>query len=435
MRRIIASAGFMLAVTAARADAVAPSVRCEAGKNQALGKYVACLQKAEQRYVAGGATDVATRADAILKCEERYSGSWTKLETKATPGVCPREGDASQMRDFMTICAEDVQDAIGGGVLPTDLETCGQSLSDCEADNATCPGELASCQNALPVCEGDLADCHEVLDPIYDDWWTCWQPLNTFEFEVCRQKLAICESHVGLCEQDVASCASDCSATQLSQSGQTTSYGTSDDGDLELGAPAAFTDNGDGTITDANTALMWEKKISTSVQKRTCATETVACADPHDIANTYGWTATGSAFDGSVVSVFLAQLNDRCDADVSMPCDSDSDCAGVGGACGFAGHRDWRLPNIKELLTRADYGAASGIHAAFAGASCGPACTDIADPACSCNDNSWSSTTGNSIGTAWCASGGKPASCDKLVYLQMQIHVRFQTARAVRGGF
>src|SRR5215510_10778276 len=36
--------------------------------------------------------------------------------------------------------------------------------------------------------------------------------------------------------------------------------GTGQDGDTRAGAPLAYTDNGDGTITDDDTGLMWEKQ-------------------------------------------------------------------------------------------------------------------------------------------------------------------------------
>ncbi len=42
--------------------------------------------------------------------------------------------------------------------------------------------------------------------------------------------------------------------------GTTTVYVIGDDGDTQSGSPLAFVDNGDGTITDLNTRLMWEKK-------------------------------------------------------------------------------------------------------------------------------------------------------------------------------
>jgi hypothetical protein len=51
---------------------------------------------------------------------------------------------------------------------------------------------------------------------------------------------------------------------QLPQTGQKTSYAIGDDGDLKMGAAWAnprFTDNGNGTITDNNTGLVWLKSI------------------------------------------------------------------------------------------------------------------------------------------------------------------------------
>jgi hypothetical protein len=55
----------------------------------------------------------------------------------------------------------------------------------------------------------------------------------------------------------------------LPKTGQTASYATGDDGDLEVGVawPAPrFTDNGNGTITDNLTGLMWEKTLSSTTR-------------------------------------------------------------------------------------------------------------------------------------------------------------------------
>ncbi len=61
-----------------------------------------------------------------------------------------------------------------------------------------------------------------------------------------------------------------CKKGWLPAAGQTTAYtaGTlteqgatvPDDGTVQAGVPLRYTDNGDGTITDNSTGLMWEKK-------------------------------------------------------------------------------------------------------------------------------------------------------------------------------
>ncbi len=82
--------------------------------------------------------------------------------------------------------------------------------------------------------------------------------------------------------------------------------GTGHDGEVQAGATLAYVDNGDGTITDVNTGLVWEKLSDDG--------------SIHDRDNTYSWT---NAF-----AVKIAALN-------------------AGG--GFAGRTDWRVPNRKEL--------------------------------------------------------------------------------------
>ena len=77
-----------------------------------------------------------------------------------------------------------------------------------------------------------------------------------------------------------------------------------------------FVDTGSGTIVDKLTALEWEQKTDDGTI--------------HDKDNTYSWSASGSAADGTAFTTFLATLN--------------------GGAC-FAGHCDWRLPTVAELQT------------------------------------------------------------------------------------
>ena len=98
--------------------------------------------------------------------------------------------------------------------------------------------------------------------------------------------------------------------TGLPGTGQTVSYAVGDDGDVRAGGALSYADNGDGTVTDNRTGLTWEKKTNANVN------------------NNYTW-------QGALE--YVNELN------------------AMNGGAGFAGHNDWRLPNIRELLSIVDY--------------------------------------------------------------------------------
>ncbi len=79
-------------------------------------------------------------------------------------------------------------------------------------------------------------------------------------------------------------------------------------------------DNGDGTVTDLNTGLMWEIKV------------------------TGGGTCLG---DLHAVDAFC-DWNDATGAWI--------DAVNAEGGTGYAGYTDWRFPNAKELQSIVDYG-------------------------------------------------------------------------------
>jgi hypothetical protein len=147
-----------------------------------------------------------------------------------------------------------------------------------------------------------------------------------------------------------------------------------------------FTDNGDGTISDALTGLMWEKKGHFDATPVVCASAG-ACPDPHDADNEYTYSADNpTGPPGTLFTVLLAQLN-------------------AGG--GFAGHTDWRVPTRAELQGLVDYADATNptVLAEF-DTGCSASCDGLAC-GCTAPGRTWTNDLVPSItGNAWVVEFG-----------------------------
>ena len=179
----------------------------------------------------------------------------------------------------------------------------------------------------------------------------------------CIQALHVCNTNLSSCMTDEATCDTKLAACLAAlpmafpATGQTSCWdvnfqpvpcaGTGHDGDIRAGAVLSYTDNGDGTITDNNTGLMWEKKSNDR--------------SIHNQDLVYFWD---DAF-----AVHIAQLN----------------------ATAFAGHTDWRLPNVKELQSIVNYERSGrAVSPAFDTGCFAASCTVLT---CSCTSGTyWTST-------------------------------------------
>ncbi|MCZ6570417.1 MAG: DUF1566 domain-containing protein [Deltaproteobacteria bacterium] len=258
---------------------------------------------------------------------------------------------------------------------------------ECEpADDGACPDRCqpdCSCAVIPSTCGNDIIDGNDDCDGLDLGGESC-QSLGF------GGGLLACSAGCGL---DLSGC-SPLALGSFSATGQTSCWdssgtvipcvGTGHDGEVQAGAALAYVDNGDGTITDLNTGLMWEKKSDDD--------------SIHDQDTSYTWD---NAF-----ALHITTLNDPI--------------------APFAGHTDWRVPNLKELQSLVDLAPSPTVDPAF-NTGCVPSCTVAS---CSCTPPSfyWSSSTfAISPTLAWAVlfSSGVGAVQAKSMTLFV---------RAVRGG-
>ncbi len=178
-RIIVVVLGVTLLGMAHVVEAVGPEQKCEAGKNYAAGRYVACLGKAEKKliyYDNAGRYGIAT-----ARCAASLGAGWEKLEsrTAAAGMACPSTDDQAAVQGFLEACQQSVAEALGGGTLPGDVVTCNDALAACDADLAACNDDLSTCDGSLGTCNSDLVTCGSALSGCANSLATAEDGLST----------------------------------------------------------------------------------------------------------------------------------------------------------------------------------------------------------------------------------------------------------------
>ncbi len=198
------------------------------------------------------------------------------------------------------------------------LNSCTVSLGTCNANLNQAEGDLSTCNASLVHTEAALSDCDAGVDKVQ------------FYLALCNTDRGQLQADLATCANDLAVCEAD--AVAFPASGQTTAFTSEkndgitgpvavpDDGVMQAGVSLSYTDNGDGTITDNSTGLMWEKKSDDGDRL-------------HDKDNAYYWSGNGTQ---ETIWDWLEDVNAE-------------------GGTGFAGYHDWRVPNVRELQSIVNY--------------------------------------------------------------------------------
>lgn len=292
-----------------QAQAVATGAQlCEAAKLTASSKYSQCMLKADATFAKSDGSQAAIdkRDATYVKCSATLERSYELAEARYP--LAPPDG-CPTTGDYATV--DDY------------LAQCTAEVADATGGDGPLPGPL-TCGN------GDI-DGTEACDVGNLNGKTCIE--QGFAGGTLR------------CAPGCTFDTSSCFATR-------------------------WVDNGDGTVADNQTGLVWEKKTTAIGSGQNYD-------DPHDVDNLYTWGSDTAPWphtapyppDGTVFKEFLAKLN-----------------GGLGANTCFAGHCDWRLPTIEELQSIVDLNAPGCQTAPY------PPCIDaIFDPTAA--DSTWSWTT------------------------------------------
>ncbi len=363
---------------------------------KALKAFGTCLTKVSQEIVQDGAPNAVGAADACAAMLGKVGPTEQKTIADIAAKCDPAAGVEHTLGDLRGIGA-----GVAEPLATRNLDVwCAAYGGDGTLDTA---GEWIDCIRAANECALDSAIAAQF--PRALEWLDLVRPAIAALVPTPTAALATLDAANAALEGPVDDdqIHIGCGAGDLPATGQLTAYTSDkndgivapvavpDDGTLRVGATLRYADNGDGTITDLNTGLMWEKKSDDG--------------GLHDHDDTHTWSSETGTQD--TIWDWLEDVNAE-------------------GGVGFAGHGDWRIPNAKELASLVDYEHVDpAIDPAF-NAGCVPGCSVLT---CSCTSafHYWTSTT--SVGSplfAWVVVFGSGS-------VDPDQKISFRYVRAVRG--
>ena len=357
----------------------------------------------------------------------------------AGDGLTDSGGDLAICSDDLDTCTTDL------GTTQSDLGTCTTDLGTAQSDLGTCTSDLGTATTSLTTCTGDLGTCSSDLGACTADLAQAGSDLAAAQSSLttCTTDLGTAQTDLTTCEGDLTTCQGDLAGAQACGNGSIDAGEDCDQGNMNGGTCAAegfaggtlacaagcvfdtggrfnarFVDNADGTITDNVTGLQWEKKVELGGG--------LNLANLHDADNNTQFAGNCSVNTSKKCQPDAAS-SASCFAGIENGPTGCDECTGGDGVCNvgspgvtvwqwlnalnaasLGGHSDWRIPRIYELQSIVNYQSTTfpAVDVALHGASCGATCTDVTDPACSCNrtDYYWSSTAGAGpygIGYVW----------------------------------
>jgi hypothetical protein len=278
-------------------------------------------------------------------------------------------------------------------------------------------GMALATSGGLPLCQKDLSTCQSSDQMCDTSLVICDSDLST-----SNSSLSTCNSNLSTCNSNLSSCEASDQKFPASGAQRDTYPAPADDGALQKGAPLSYTANGDGTITDNNTKLMWEAKDGCD--------GTNSASDLHDGDNYYQWAGQCSS------SGDVCEANADC---LSSETCNITDGQGTGytiftwvaalNAAKFAGYDDWRIPNVREMQSIVDYGLVDpAIDFVFTLGGAGGCMPPLPNPGFREEGNYWSSSVQTGVlNNAWQVSFF-------LGIVDSQGMVGEGFLRAVRGG-